>query len=132
MKGRTLLVAALLSGLVALSCGDGGGRAPSTPPPPPPPTPLSWSNVETDPYSVEVGETVEIQLLLTAAVDATYSFSAGGEIVTLAGESPRAGVYTLEITGEEAGETTITITATAPATPPRRPRSRCPSRIPSS
>ena len=114
MKDRTLLVAVALSGLVALACGDGGGGAPSAPPPPPPPTPLSWSNVESDPVAIEVGETVEIELLLTAAVDATYSPSAEGEIVTLAGESPRAGVYTLEITGSEAGETTVTVTATAP------------------
>ena len=84
-------------------------------PPPhlPPPNPLSWSDVP-ESATIKVGEKKEIVLSLSSAVTATYTHSASTENVTLAGQSPRAGIYTLEITGVQAGETTVTVTAMAP------------------
>lgn len=63
--------------------------------------------------TIKVREQKEVSLSLSASVAADYSHSASHANVTIAGESPRAGIYRLQITGEEAGETTITVTATA-------------------
>ena len=104
------LFLALLLWLAFTACGgDGGGGAPAAPPPP---NPLSWSDVP-ESATIKVGEKKEIVLSLSSAVTATYTQSASTENVTLAGQSPRAGIYTLEITGVQAGETTVTVTAMA-------------------
>ena len=63
--------------------------------------------------TIKVGEKKEIVLSLSSAVAATYTHSAGTENVMLAGQSPRAGIYTLEITGVQAGEMIVTVTAMA-------------------
>ncbi len=113
MPRLTLLLLPLLG--FAACGGDGGGSAPSAPappPPPPPPQPLSWSGIPVS-ETIKVREQKEISLSLSASVAATYSHSASHANVTIAGESPRAGIYRLQITGEEAGETTITVTAMA-------------------
>ena len=104
------LFLALLLWLAFTACGgDGGGGAPAAPPPP---NPLSWSDVP-ESATIKVGEKKEIVLSLSSAVTATYTHSASTGNVTLAGQSPRAGIYTLEITGVQAGETTVTVTAMA-------------------
>ena len=104
------LFLALLLWLAFTACGgDGGGGAPTGPPPP---NPLSWNDVP-ESATIKVGEKKEIVLSLSSAVTATYTHSASTENVTLAGQSPRAGIYTLEITGVQAGETTVTVTAMA-------------------
>ena len=106
------LILLLLPLLAFAACGgDGGGGAP-TAPAPPPPNPLSWSDVP-ESATIKVGEKKEIVLSLSSAVTATYTHSAGTENVTLAAQSPRAGIYTLEITGVQAGETIVTVTAMA-------------------
>ena len=113
MPRLTLLLLPLLA--FAACGGDGGGSAPSAPappPPPPPPQPLSWSGIPVS-ETIQVREQKEISLSLSAAVAADYSHSASHANVTIAGESPRAGIYRLRITGEQAGETTITVTAMA-------------------
>lgn len=98
----------LVCSLAFAACGgDGGGSAPTAPPPP---SPLSWSDVP-ESATIKVGEKTEILLSLSSAVAATYTHSAGNENVTLVGQNPRAGFYTLEITGVRAGETTVTVTA---------------------
>ena len=105
------LFLALLLSLAFTACGgDGGGGAPAAPPPP---NPLSWSDAP-ESATIKVGEKKEIVLSLSSAVTATYTHSASTGNVTLAGQSPRAGIYTLEITGVQAGETTVTVTAMAP------------------
>ena len=101
---------ALLLSLAFTACGEDGGGGAATAPPPP--NPLSWSDVP-ESATIKVGEKKEIVLSLSSAVAATYTHSAGTENVTLAGQSPRAGIYTLEITGVQAGETTVTVTAMA-------------------
>ncbi|MDE2660174.1 MAG: hypothetical protein OXI45_08185 [Acidobacteriota bacterium] len=107
------LILLLLPLLALAACGgDSGGSAPTAPSPPPPPQPLSWTGVPGS-ATLKVGEQKQISLSLTAAVTATYTHSASNANVTLAGESPRAGIYRLQITGVEPGETTITVTATA-------------------
>ena len=106
---RFLFLALLLS-LALTACGEGGGGG--APTAPPPPNPLSWSDVP-ESATIKVGEKKEIVLSLSSAVTATYTHSASTENVTLAGQSPRAGIYTLEITGVQAGETTVTVTAMA-------------------
>lgn len=109
-KVPLLLVACAAAGLCALSCGgDGGGTTPAAPPPL---RPLAWSDVPGS-VTVEVGEETTISLSLTAAVDAAYSHSASNDNVALAGESPRAGIYRLTITGIADGEAAITVTAAA-------------------
>ena len=105
------LFLALLLWLAFTACGgDGGGGAPAAPPPP---NPLSWSDVP-ESATIKVGEKKEIVLSLSSAVTATYTHSASTGNAALAGQSPRAGIYTLEITGVQAGETTVTVTAMAP------------------
>lgn len=110
------LIPLLLPLFAFAACGgDGGGSAPSAPappPPPPPPQPLAWSGIPVS-ETIEVREQKEISLSLSAAVEADYSHSASHANVTIAGESPQAGIYRLQITGEQAGETTITVTAMA-------------------
>lgn len=110
------LILLLLPLLAFAACGgDGGGSAPSAPappPPPPPPQPLSWSGLPVS-ETIKVGERKEVSLSLSAAVTATFTHSASHATVTITGESPRAGIYRLQITGEQAGETTITVTAMA-------------------
>ena len=105
-----------LSLLAFAACGgDSGGSAPTAPAPPPappPPQPLSWTGVP-EAETLKVREQKAISLSLSAAVTATYSHSASNANVELAGESPRAGIYRLQITGVEAGETAITVTAAA-------------------
>ena len=110
MPRLTLLLLPLLA--FAACGGDGGGSAPTAPPPPPPPQPLSWTGVP-ESATITIGEQTEISLSLSSAVAATYSHSASNANVTIAGESPRAGIYRLQVTGVEPGETTITVTATA-------------------
>ena len=105
----TLLLLPLLA--FAACGGDGGGSAP-TAPPPPPPQPLSWTDVP-ESAAITIGEQKEISLSLSAAVAATFTHSASNANVTIAGESPRAGIYRLQVTGVEPGETNITVTATA-------------------
>lgn len=104
----------LLLPLLALAAcgGDGGGSSPTAPPPPPPPHPLSWTDVPQS-ATITIGEQKEISLSLSAAVAATFTHSTSNANVTVTGESPRAGIYRLQITGAESGETTITVTATA-------------------
>ena len=110
MPAPGFLFLALLLSLAFAACGgDGGGGAATAPPPP---NPLSWSDVP-ESATIKVGEKKEIVLSLSSAVTATYTHSAGTENVTLAGQSPRAGIYTLEITGVQAGETIVTVTAMA-------------------
>ena len=104
------LFLALLLSLAFTACGEDGGGGAATAPPPP--NPLSWSDVP-ESATIKVGEKKEIVLSLSSAVTATYTHSASTENVTLAGQSPRAGIYTLEITGVQAGETTVTVTAMA-------------------
>lgn len=107
------LIPLLLPLLALAACGgDGGGSAPTAPPPPPPPQPLSWTGVP-ESVTITLGEQTDISLSLSSAVAATYSHSASNANVTIAGESPRAGIYRLRITGDQPGETTITVTATA-------------------
>ena len=111
MAAPRFLFLALVVSLAFTACGgDGGGRAPTGPPPP---NPLSWTDVP-ESAAIEVGEKKEIVLSLSSAVTATYTHSASTGNAALAGQSPRAGIYTLEITGVQAGETTVTVTATAP------------------
>ena len=112
MPRLTLL---LLPVLAFAACGGDGGSAPSAPAPPPappPPQPLSWTGVP-ESATLKVGEQKEISLSLSAAVAATYSHSASNANVTIAGESPRAGICRLQVTGVEPGVTNITVTATA-------------------
>jgi len=71
---------------------------------------LSWIDVP-ESETVRVGDLKEISLSLSAVVAATYEHSAGDGIVEIAGESPRAGIYRLQIIGLEPGETTISVTA---------------------
>ena len=105
------LILLLLPLLAFAACGgDSGGSAPPTAPPPP--QPLSWAGVP-ESATITLGEQTEISLSLSSAVAATFSHSAGNANVTITGESPRAGIYRLQITGVEPGETTITVTATA-------------------
>lgn len=107
------LILALFPLLAIAACGgDSGGSAPTAPPPPPPPQPLSWAGVP-ESVTIALGEQTEISLSLSSAVAATFSHSASDARVTITGESPRAGIYRLRITGAEPGETTITVTATA-------------------
>ena len=110
MPAPGFLFLALLLSLAFTACGgDGGGGAATAPPPP---SPLSWSDVP-ESATIQVGEKKETVLSLSSAVTATYTHSASTGNVTLAGQSPRAGIYTLEITGVQAGETTVTVTAMA-------------------
>ena len=111
------LILLLLPLLAFAACGgDSGGSAPTAPtappPPLPPPRPLSWTDVP-ESETIKVREQKEISLSLSAAVTATYTHSASNANVTIAGESPRNGIYRLQITGVEAGETIITVTAMA-------------------
>lgn len=114
MPRLILLVLPLI--FLAACGGDSGGStatAPAPPPaPPPPPQPLSWTDVP-ESETIKVGERKEISLSLSAAVTATYSHMASTANVEVTGESPGAGVYRLQITGAEAGATTITVTAMA-------------------
>ena len=103
------LILLLLPLLAFAACGgDSGGSAPTAPPP----RPLSWTDVP-ESETIKVREQREISLSLSAAVTATYTHSASNANVEIAGESPRTGIYRLQITGLEAGETTITVTAMA-------------------
>ena len=109
-KRNTLIVT--VAGAVALLAIACGGDGPTAPSPPPPPRPLAWSDFP-ESETIEVGEEKTISLALTAAVNATYTHLTSNENVEIEGESPRAGIYRLTITGLEGGETTITVTATA-------------------
>ena len=73
---------------------------------------LSWTDVP-ESETVKVGERKEISLSLSAAVAATYEHSADDGIVEISGAGSGTGIYRLQITGKEDGETTITVTATA-------------------
>ena len=103
------LILLLLPLLAFAACGgDSGDSAPTAPPPP---HRLSWADVP-DSETLKVGEQKEISLSLSGAVIATYSHSASNANVEVAGESLRAGIYRLRITGVEPGEAIITVTAT--------------------
>lgn len=109
------LVLLLLPLLAFAACGGDGGSvstAPAPPPPPPPPQPLSWTDVP-ESETIKVREQKAISVSLSAAVTADYAHSASNANVEVAGESPQAGIYRLQIAGVEAGETTITVTAMA-------------------
>ena len=113
MTRRVLVLVGLLAGFALAGCGgDGGGGAPSAPAPPPPPQPLGWTDVP-ESETVKVREEKVISLSLSAAVAAEFSHSASNANVAVAGESPRAGIYRLQVTGVEAGETIVTVTAMA-------------------
>ncbi len=104
--GRICRAAAAAFVLFA-SCGDG------TPAAPPPALPLSWNDVP-ESLSLKVGESKTLHLSLTSAVTATYSHSASNARVSIAGESPRAGIYEMTITGVEPGDSSVSLTASAP------------------
>ena len=61
-----------------------------------------------------MGETETFTARLTAAVDATYTITASGAAVEVAGESVRSGVFRGSVTGVEAGEVEITLRASHP------------------
>ena len=109
MAKRPVATLAILATL-SLAC---GGDNPSTPAAPPPPLALGWNDIPESSTTIKVGETKKMSFPLTAAVQATYTHSASNGNVTLAGKSPRAGIYSLEITGAQAGESEVTLTAAA-------------------
>ena len=108
MKKTILLLA--IAGLALSACG--GDSSPAALPPPPPPTELTWNDVPEE-ITVEVGEEEMFSASLSAAIDATYTFTADSDAVELEWESPRAGIFQGTVKGvEEAAEVKITLTAT--------------------
>ncbi|MDE0476127.1 MAG: hypothetical protein OXI50_16365 [Gammaproteobacteria bacterium] len=107
------LLALLLFSSLAACGGDSGGGAPTTPPPPPPPNPLSWTDAP-ESVTVKVFAEERISLSLSSAVEATFTQSADNDNVAVTGESPRAGIYRLTVTGVKPGDANVTVTATAP------------------
>ena len=112
---RLILALPAVVGLATCG-GDSGGSSPSTPvaPAPAPLASLSWLDVPTEVVTVRVGETVTIDLRLSAAIDPSewlvvYDTSQ----VELDGDFLRPGVLQLLITGIAAGEHSIELTAEA-------------------
>lgn len=91
-------------------CGGGVDGKP-IPPPTTPLLPLSWNDVP-EQITMKEGETETFVALLTAAVDATYSFTADSDAVEVSGRKVRTGVFEGSVTGVHHGEYTLTLTAT--------------------
>lgn len=64
--------------------------------------------------TVKVLAEEQISLSLSSAVEATYTQSADNDNIAVTGESPRAGIYRLTVTGVKLGDANVTVTATAP------------------
>ena len=64
--------------------------------------------------TVKVLAEEQVSLSLSAAVGATYTHSVDNDNVAVTGESPRAGIYRLTVTGVKPGDANVTVTATAP------------------
>ena len=111
---KRLIPILLLAATLGLSCGNGGGT-PSAPAPAPAPVlrPLSWQDVPSTALSVDVGQTVSVTLLLSAAVDATYSADASNSNIRVTTETLRSGVVRVRITGISPGTSQVRITASA-------------------
>ena len=95
--------------------GDGGGSAPTAPATPPPPalTPLSFLDIPTETVTVEAGETREVTVRLSAAIDANVEFVYDPEQVAVEGVILQPGVVQLSITGVGVGQGTIGLVAEA-------------------
>lgn len=74
---------------------------------------LAWTNVP-DELELEVGETQEIQMTLTPAVDADYTVESVRSRVSVTESGLSGGVLRVTLRGESAGGDTVRLTATAP------------------
>lgn len=109
------VLALVLVGL-GVSCDEGSSPAPTSPAPPPPPPlqSLEWLDLPEGSVTVEVGQETTVSLRISAAVEATYSATAGNDNAGATIETVRAGVVRVRITGRAAGESSIDLVATAP------------------
>ena len=74
---------------------------------------LAWTNVP-DELELEVGETQEIHMTLTPAVDADYTVESVRSRVRVTESGLSGGVLRVTLRGESAGGDTVRLTATAP------------------
>ena len=117
--GRVALATLALTGLATCG-GDSGGSSPTTPaaPAPAPLTPLSWLDVPTEVVSVSFeNRTRVLNLRLSAAVEASITYTYDEREIEVEGVVLRPGVVQLTITGlgrASPGESTIKLVAEAP------------------
>ena len=107
--GRKTLTAAAVFALAACG-GDGGG---TTPAPAPAPQPLSWLDVPEEAVSIRLGDPQQVDLRLSAAVEASFAIEAADELLTVQHEVLRAGVVRVVLEGVTPGESGVALTATA-------------------